>query len=492
MPRLLCVPVVLWLALAPVHAEEPKAKETLRDYVLKNKGRDAYGLYLLGKKVGWMTSEMKLEKVDNKEVAVSSSTMYIALIRDGKKSVMEHKSVSHYSLDGDGGLVYAEKRAKEDKQETVQTITPRKGGLLLTTVVAGRKTTREVPVPKDNLAMQQKRDRWLESPLKKGATFDDFSTEWNDNDIDVKSLLTFKERKTILWGGVRTEVCVIDAEMQGAHMEMQLRPDGKPLTGKLGGLLEMRLEKEALAKKLDEATPDLLAASMVAIDKDLGDPRSVDKLTLEVTGLEDFKLPESHRQRVVRDNGKVRIELSRDHRIDKKAALTKERRAQYVKATPRMQTGDEKITSLAKKIVGDENDPVKAANLLKRWVFKNLRKSYNDNADDALSVLANKAGDCTEHTLLFVTLARALDIPAREVGGLAFSPPLKPGDKPTFGWHAWAVIHDGSQWVTVDPTWNELYVDATHIQFSKGSRDLGWISVAGKVKLKVVEYKKGD
>jgi hypothetical protein len=490
MSRLLCAPVVLLLSLAPLHAEAPKAKESLRDYVLKNKGRDAYGLYVVGKKVGWMTTELKLDKVNDKEVAVVQSHMYIALVRDGMKSIMENKSITHYSLEGDGGLIFAEKRAKDDKQETVQTITPRKGGLLVTTVTAGRKTTREVPVPKDNLALQRKRDLWLQSALKKGDTFEDYSAEWTDNDIDVKSTITFKEKTTILWGGVRTQVFLVQVDLQGAKMDMQLRPDGKPLTGKLGGLLEMRMEKEVLAKKLDAAAPDLLSASMIASDKDLGDPHLVDKLTLEVTGLNDFKLPESHRQRVRQGKDSVTIELSRDHRTEKKRSLPKERRAEYVKATPRMQTGDEKITSLARKIVGDEKDPVKAADLLKRWVYKNLKKSYNDNADDALSVLANKAGDCTEHTLLFVTLARALDIPAREVGGLAFSPPLKEGDKPTFGWHAWAVIHDGSQWVTVDPTWDELYVDATHIQFSKGSRDLGWISVAGKVKLKVVEFQK--
>ena len=34
---------------------------------------------------------------------------------------------------------------------------------------------------------------------------------------------------------------------------------------------------------------------------------------------------------------------------------------------------------------------------------------------------------------------------------------------------------DGTQWVSVDPTWDEVYVDATHIKFSEGSQDYGWI-----------------
>jgi hypothetical protein len=474
------------LSLGPVHADEPKVKETLRDYVLKNKGRDAYGLYFTGKKVGWLTSEMKLGKPADKEVAVVTSHMYIALSLNGKKTVKESKSFSHYSLEDEGGLIFAEKSSKDNKQETVQTITPRKGGLLLTTITNGRKTERQVPVPKDTLAMQRKRDLWLQSALKKGDTFDDYSAEWDQDDIDVKSVITFQEKKTILWGGVRTEVCLVLFDVQGAKMDMQVRLDGKPLTGKLGGLLEMRLESEAVAKKLDAAAPDLLAASSIAVDKNLGNPERVNKLTLEVTGLGDFKLPESHRQKVTPGKDGIRLELSRDHRVPRTAPLSKELRARYVKATPRLQSGHEKISGLAKKIVGDEKDPVKAAGLLKDWVYKNLKKSYHDSADDTLSVLANKAGKCTDHTILFVALARSLGIPAREVGGLAFVE----GDKPVFGWHAWGEIHDGSQWVTVDPTWDELYVDATHIQFSKGSQDLGWASVAGKVKLKVVDFEK--
>jgi hypothetical protein len=99
-------------------------------------------------------------------------------------------------------------------------------------------------------------------------------------------------------------------------------------------------------------------------------------------------------------------------------------------------------------------------------------------------VLENKAGDCTEHSLLFVALARSAGVPAREVGGLAFVG----GSKPLFGWHAWAEIHDGKQWVTVDPTWHEVYIDATHIKFADARDDLAWVNVAGKLKLKVVSH----
>ena len=65
--------------------------------------------------------------------------------------------------------------------------------------------------------------------------------------------------------------------------------------------------------------------------------------------------------------------------------------------------------------------PVKVATLLSKWVYRKVRKTYAANADNALAVLDQLAGDCTEHSLLFVALARSVGLPAREVGGLAYA-----------------------------------------------------------------------
>jgi hypothetical protein len=58
------------------------------------------------------------------------------------------------------------------------------------------------------------------------------------------------------------------------------------------------------------------------------------------------------------------------------------------------------------------------------------------------------------------------------------------------GWHAWTEIHDGHQWVSFDPTWDQVYVDGTHIKLSEGDKDLAWANVAGKIKIKVLDVSK--
>jgi transglutaminase-like putative cysteine protease len=144
------------------------------------------------------------------------------------------------------------------------------------------------------------------------------------------------------------------------------------------------------------------------------------------------------------------------------------------------------IVKLAHSIVGNQRDPVKKAGLLQHWVFWNLRQTMGAEADTAAEVLKTRAGDCTEHTLLFIALARASGLPAREVSGLMYAD-MPQG--PIFAWHAWAQIHDGRGWVSIDPTWDQVRVDATHIEFSHGEDDWGWANVLGTLRIKVLDPK---
>ncbi len=474
----------LFVFLAPPAPAADAPPESLHDYIVRSTGRTAYGIYVRDKKAGWEVDEVQLAQRDGQDAALLTSQSYVAVNVDGTKSVQEQKTITYYALDGEGAVLYAEDHNTQDGQETVRTAVRKGDGMVQTIQVGDRKTERKLPLPKGTLALQRRLEDWLKA-AKKGDTFENWTTSWDQDTVDVKESYTFKEKKPIALGGVETEAFVVQTVSQGARFDGTVLGDARVLTGKVG-VMEMRMEKEAVAKKLDENV-DLMAATSIKVDKDIGRGSRIEKLTLEMTGLDDYPLPESARQKVVsRKDGAVVLELSRDRPADKPAPLTEEERKENLQATPAMQADSEKIRALAKEIVGDEKDPLKVATKLERWVYKNLRKTYDANADDALTVLENKAGDCTEHTLLFTTLARAAGIPAREVGGVVYVG----GDKPSFGWHAWSEVHDGKQWVTVDPTFNQVNIDPTHIKFSEGAEDQAYLNVAGKLKVKVVNVEK--
>jgi transglutaminase-like putative cysteine protease len=86
---------------------------------------------------------------------------------------------------------------------------------------------------------------------------------------------------------------------------------------------------------------------------------------------------------------------------------------------------------------------------------------YSYHTTSVLDVLDNRTGDCTEHSQLFVTLARAAGLPAREVSGFVYG-----GDdrNPSLGGHAWVEVMIDGQWVGMDPTWEEVRLNKSHVQ----------------------------
>lgn len=446
-------------------------------------GRVAYGMYFRGKKVGWVIEEMKVVQRKGEPVLHSTSQTYMLTLFDGEKSLKEETSATWYSLAEDGQILMAESIRKDDGKEVTRRVERTDKGLRITTKQGGRELVRTVGNPRDTIAHHRQLEGWLRGERKAGDRFVKFSTSWEEEDVNSKQVYLYKERKEILFGGLPTTVHAVTINLDGGKLDAVVFSDTRTLSGTMGGLLSLKLEPEKEAKRMDGKPVDLMPVTSVIIDRDLGRARDIDAVKLEVEGLGDFRIPASHRQIVTPGKNVMIVELKRDFRVEKPAPLTEKQRDHYTRTTPRLQSDQEQVKNQARAIIGEEKEPEKVARKLEQWVYKTLRKSYSDNAETTLEILDSKAGDCTEHALLFVSLCRAVGIPAREVGGLAY---LR-GFKPLFGWHAWAEFHDGHQWVTVDPTWHQFRVDGTHLKMSTGDRDLAWTNVIGTLKIKVLE-----
>lgn len=96
---------------------------------------------------------------------------------------------------------------------------------------------------------------------------------------------------------------------------------------------------------------------------------------------------------------------------------------------------------------------------LVRSVHLRLRYAEHQSAPDVATALARGYGECTDYADLFTTAARAAGLPARTVFGLAY----KDGARPTFLFHAWNEVYENNRWRAVDPTWDQIQADATHI-----------------------------
>jgi len=152
----------------------------------------------------------------------------------------------------------------------------------------------------------------------------------------------------------------------------------------------------------------------------------------------------------VNARGKIKISLS-----PKKEPETKQKLSDYLKEKNYWQVSDEKIKTLAKSL--------KTPKAIYDYSVSHLKYDYsrvtsNKPRVGALNLIEDPSSAvCLEFTDLFVTLARAAGIPAREIDGYAYTQNSKerPLSLVKDVLHAWPEYYDKDlqTWVMIDPTW---------------------------------------
>lgn len=136
----------------------------------------------------------------------------------------------------------------------------------------------------------------------------------------------------------------------------------------------------------------------------------------------------------------------------------------YLEATAMCQSDDEDLLKEALKLAKGKKDSLALAKSIMRFADRRLGNgSGNTGSASAKQAYDERTGDCTEHAALFVALARAAGLPARNVGGFVYAYMGSSG-KSVFGYHAWAEVWLG-EWIPVDPTVQEVGTSARYVMF---------------------------
>src|SRR5439155_876683 len=156
--------------------------------------------------------------------------------------------------------------------------------------------------------------------------------------------------------------------------------------------------------------------------------------------------------------------------------------ARWLVPAPLIQSNDPRLQAQARLIIGPEQDGATAVRRLATWMHAHVERRVTAAVPSALQVLEKRVGDCNEHAVLFVALARAAGLPARTVVGLV------PVDG-RFYYHAWAEVYLGD-WVAVDPMLDEVPAGAAHVRFGVGglARQAELVRLIGRVKLTGGEF----
>ncbi len=113
------------------------------------------------------------------------------------------------------------------------------------------------------------------------------------------------------------------------------------------------------------------------------------------------------------------------------------------------------IENIANGIIENISNQYYQAEQILNYVQDRLEYKTQSKAHDDLWAYKNREGDCSEYAILFISLARAADIPAKFSAGYLYSlesDKVNPRGLGRFG-HAWAYIYlPNVGWTPVDPT----------------------------------------
>ena len=160
-------------------------------------------------------------------------------------------------------------------------------------------------------------------------------------------------------------------------------------------------------------------------------------------------------------------------------------RAAYLRPSLTVESKDVRIRETAQSIVGTAEEPLIQISQLIQWIQGNIAKGPVD-VFSALDVLTGRKAECQGHALLFTALARALGIPTRVINGLIYSE-----ERGGFLYHSWVESYVGGMWIPVDPIFDTVAVDATHIKLLEGetaAECVPLIDMVGRLRSRILAF----
>ncbi|MBC8359619.1 MAG: transglutaminase domain-containing protein [Candidatus Aminicenantes bacterium] len=462
------------------------------------------GLYMNGIKVGYSSSqEFSLIKNGKKyKKSIDESTMKVSRLGGNPVEII---SIQESLYDEHGRPLECILRVKMSETETVlkAEIGPEK--ILFKSV---DKVIKELPYEGEFFLDTPIKKIIEEGGLKPGKKYnfkilDPTSYSLVDCDFEVFSkedVLILGEKKR-LWH-VKEEVTYIVPISINEWIDESGNSWKSESQASFATITSILMPKEK-ALEISEENFDIAFSTIIKSNIAFENPQEIQQVTFKLSGISPEKikkLPFDERSQKIVELGEDYIIIQTSSQVFKeKDAIVfpaKEKKFQrFLKSTSFCQSDDSEIQKVAREIVSQEKNSWKAAKKIAEWVKKVMTPNYDVGFASAKETLKNREGDCSEYTVLTVTLCRAVGIPARAAVGIMYANEI-------FAYHMWPEVYVG-RWISLDAKWlavdkksGEYYTDATHIKFGHSLLDENIFKemaqaiseIVGKLKLEVINY----
>lgn len=425
-------------------------------------GEDWYGLYLNGQKVGF--SRVSVELADDGTVTVTDDADF-RLKMAGMNQEMRISAKREYSAQGDLRRIQQEVVDEGGTKNFDARVED--GELILLSSVGGQMREERLPKTSESLKDVLKMAQLVAGNPQVGDEIDYsvFEPMYKREIAGASEIVGVEER---VFEGAPTKVFKVKSVFPALGIESTsyVAEDGTTLEDHLAGIITMRLEPKEIAQDVNYSN-DVIISNAATVDRPVADPRGRQSLRLRLAGpLKEEHLFNNERQSLAAVGDHFEFsgrQISLDGFKPAQVPVETPEVQEWIEATVLVQSDHEELRTKAREIVGDEKDTLAISNKLCRWVNENVRTTFSAQLTNALDVLHNLEGDCTEHSILFIGLARAAGLPAREVAGVVYVEGANPG----FYFHQWATVWVG-KWIDVDPTFDQPLADVTHIKLAEG------------------------
>ena len=293
---------------------------------------------------------------------------------------------------------------------------------------------------KDYLAVET----WLEQNQAVGAALDSQSVDFDGLSLKQESWRVIGRNDT----GYRLK--------NRGSSTIQLDANHVPVRLHIANLFDMTLESTSWSARAWRDVPPASVARAydVAIDTPLDAPRDLTRLVLRVRS--EGALDTTAWPMLRRD---ARGDLVLDSQRDRLSRIGPEEQPTLSAPTTTYPAADPAIMLLARRATDQLTEPAHQVEALVHFVHGYIDYAEEDSGRTVANILRDRRGDCTEYANLLTTMARSLGFAARTVIGLAYDIEAK-----SFALHNWSEVAIDGWWLPVDPTWNQVPVDAGHLR----------------------------
>lgn len=246
-------------------------------------------------------------------------------------------------------------------------------------------------------------------------------------------------------------------------------------------LLGTFISDVALAKK------DLIYDfSMIRIEPPIKEPKKLIGLAVEIVGWNEAIPLLQQGGQTAEKQGEERVVIKTGSLANSSAASEPGPATEaYLKPSDKIESDAPEIAAKAKELATGAKSPEELAMVLASWTADWLKDTVDDSGGAVASFKA-RTGNCQTHTRLYTALARASGIPTRFVSGLVYL------EGKGFLYHSWAESFVSNRWISIDPTYNQLPSDPTHLKLLEGHLPENLapiIAIIGRIKINILEAK---